>query len=175
MKFNEDEPWDRWKVGAEQGRDTEMLRTCKKIYREAASVLYSENTFKFDSYKLLSTFVSTIPPQRLTSIRKIVLVITLFWNRCDTFIMRYRDLLSLLSGMQGLKEVCLRYRLRENNYVVHPRFSDFLLLEWLEEGEIQREYAIFYEILEVQTGPSFGGMLFDRWAIGERRRIDMKE
>ncbi|CAN9211985.1 unnamed protein product [Alternaria alternata] len=175
MKFNEDEPWDRWKVKAEQGRDTKMLRTCKKIYREAASVLYSKNTFKFDSYKLLSTFVSTIPPQRLVSIRKVVLVITLFWNGCDEFIMWYGDLLPLLSGMQGLKEVCLRYRLRENNYVVHPRFSDFELLEWLEKEKIPREYAIFYEMLEVQTGPKFGGMLFNRWTIGERRRIDMKE
>jgi hypothetical protein len=144
-------------------------------YREAASVLYSKNTFKFDSYKLLSTFVSTIPPHRLASIRKVVLVITLFWNGRDDFIVWYRDLLPLLSRMQGLKEVCLRYRLRENNYVVHPRFSDFELLEWLEEGKIHREYAIFYEMLEVQTGPRFGGMLFDRWAIGERRRIDMKE
>jgi hypothetical protein len=32
MRFNEDEPWDRWKVRVEQGRDTKMLRTCKKMF-----------------------------------------------------------------------------------------------------------------------------------------------
>ena len=32
MRFNEDQPWDRWKVRAEQGRDTKMLRTCKKMF-----------------------------------------------------------------------------------------------------------------------------------------------
>ena len=35
MKFNENEPWDHWKVGAEQGRDTKMLRTCKKMFVDA--------------------------------------------------------------------------------------------------------------------------------------------
>ena len=162
-------------------RRSSVFNTLKPIansvtsYREAASVLYSKNTFKFNSYKLLSTFVSTIPPQHLASIRIIVLVITLFWDGCDDFIAWYGDLLPLLSGMQGLKEVCVRYRLRENNHVVHPRSGDFELLTWLEEGRIPRRYAMFYEMLEVQTGPKFGGMLFNRWAIGERRRIDMKE
>jgi hypothetical protein len=32
MRFNEDQPWDRWKVQAEQGRDTKILRTCKKMF-----------------------------------------------------------------------------------------------------------------------------------------------
>jgi hypothetical protein len=32
MRFNEDQPWDRWKIRAEQGRDTGMLRTCKRMF-----------------------------------------------------------------------------------------------------------------------------------------------
>ncbi len=144
-----------------------------RSYREAIPVLYARNAFKFDSYKMLSIFTSTILPQRLASIRQVVLNITLFGCRNDGFAMRYEKFLGFLDGLQGLREVCLRYRLRENEYVNRPRLNDFELLERLEKDEKPRGYMLFYEMLEVQTGPEIGGMLFDRWAIGERRRICM--
>jgi hypothetical protein len=87
----------------------------------------------------------------------------------------YEELLTLLGGLQGLREVCLRYCPREYVYLSHGYLNVFFLLEYLEKEEKPREYAVFYEILEVQTGQEIGGMLFDRWAIGERRKIDMKE
>ena len=142
-------------------------------YREAVPVLYSKNTFRFDSYTMLSSFVSTIPPQRLASIRRVVLSVTIFWYRDWGFTMHYEKLLELLGNLRGLRDVCLRYRLRKNNYVKYPRLDDFGLLEKLEKEERPREYGMFYEMREVQTGPEIGGMLFDRWAVGERRSIDM--
>ncbi|KAG9191333.1 hypothetical protein G6011_09421 [Alternaria panax] len=175
INFTEDEPWDCWNVRADSGCDLNVLRTCKRIYREAVTVLYSRHAFRFDSYDTLATFASTIRPQLLACIRKVVLSVTLFWYRHDGFTMQYEELLTLLSGLGGVTEVLLRYRLRENNYVEHPRLGDFMLLEQLEEEERPREYTMFYEMSEVQTGPEIGGMLFDRWVVGERRKIEMKK
>jgi hypothetical protein len=132
-------------------------------YREAATVLYPGNTFIFDSYKILSSFTTTIPPQRLASIRQVVLSVTHFVYPTDAFMTQGDDeeLLILLGGLQGLREVCLRYCPREYVYISHRYLNDFLLLKYLEKEEKPREYAMFYEILEVQTGPEIGGMLFD--------------
>jgi hypothetical protein len=103
----------------------------------------------------------------------VVLSVTIFWYRDWGFTMHYEKLLELFGNLRGLRDVCLRYRLRKNNYVKYPRLDDFGLLEKLEKEEIPREYGMFYEMREVQTGPEIGGMLFDRWAVGERRSIDM--
>lgn len=192
--------WDCWEVKAASGCNTEMLRTCKKMsvssspfgtiieqatynrhrYREAIPVLYSQNTFKFDGYKVLSIFTSTILPQRLASIRNIIIDDTQFWSRSgDTGHFRhYEDLLASLGGIADLREVVLRYRLRENKYRLIPRLYEFALLEKLEKEERPRGYEMFYEMLDVHPGPKIDGMLFDRWVVGERksiRRVDSNE
>jgi hypothetical protein len=87
----------------------------------------------------------------------------------------YEDLLTLLGGLQGLREMCVRYCPREYIHVRTGYFNIFYLLEYLEKEDNPREYAMFYEIFEAQTEPDIRGMLPDHWAIGERRKIDMKE
>ncbi|KAH6845924.1 hypothetical protein BKA58DRAFT_395415 [Alternaria rosae] len=152
-------------IKAASGCNTKMLRTCKKMYREAIPLLYSQNTFKFEGYKVLSIFTSTILPQRLASIRNIVID--------DT-----HDLLASLGGIADLGEVVLRYRLRENKYRLIPRLHEFALLEKWEKEERPRGYEMFYEMLDVHPGPKIDGMLFDRWVIGERKsicRVDSNE
>ncbi|KAH6876192.1 hypothetical protein BKA58DRAFT_381199 [Alternaria rosae] len=172
--------WDCWEVKAASGCNTKMLRTCKKMYREAIPLLYSQNTFKFEGYKVLSIFTSTILPQRLASIRNIVIDDTHMWSRSgDTGHFRhYEDLLASLGGIADLGEVVLRYRLRENKYRLIPRLHEFALLEKWEKEERPRGYEMFYEMLDVHPGPKIDGMLFDRWVIGERKsicRVDSNE
>jgi len=67
--------------------------------------------------------------------------------------------------------VVLRYRLRENKYRLIPRLHEFALLEKWEEETRPREYDLFYELVDVHTGPKIDGMLFDRWFVGERKSI----
>jgi len=185
--------WDCWEVKAASGCNTEMLRTCKKMYvsfslsgslveqktykryryREAIPVLYSNNTFKFDNNKILSIFTSTVLPQRLARIRNIVIDDTFsssWFGGVGTFD-HCEGLYASLGGFADLREVVLRYRLRENKYRMTPRLRDFALLERLEKEEIPRGYEMFYEMLDVHAGPKIEGMLFDRWVVGERKSI----
>ncbi|KAL8931344.1 MAG: hypothetical protein Q9211_007033 [Gyalolechia sp. 1 TL-2023] len=46
-----------------------LLRTCRQIYTEAISLLYSDNTFIIKHPELLLRFAKAIPPQRLDCIR----------------------------------------------------------------------------------------------------------
>jgi len=193
LRFNREELWDRWRIKAVSGCNMEMLRTCKKMsvssslsgslvkqktykryrYREAIPVLYSNNTFKFDNNKMLSIFTSTVLPQRLARIRNIVIDDTFSSSWFGGFgsFDHCEGLYASLGGFADLREVVLRYRLRENEYRMTPRLRDFALLERLEKEERPRGYEMFYEMLDVHPGPKIEGMLFDRWVIGERKSI----
>jgi hypothetical protein len=51
--------------------DITLLRTCRKMYGEAISVLYAENAFCFQSLHVLQGWLATLLPQRRDVLRKI--------------------------------------------------------------------------------------------------------
>jgi hypothetical protein len=62
----------------EPALDLAVLRTCRQLYQEAIPLLYSTNTFDFDSIPPLLYLAQTIRPQRLESIRYLQLSFNLF-------------------------------------------------------------------------------------------------
>ena len=48
---------------------TALLRTCRQVYIEAVDLLYSGNTFVFNSPAILARFAEAVPPCRLNAIR----------------------------------------------------------------------------------------------------------
>lgn len=50
-----------------------LLRTCRRVYTEAAPLLYADNTFDFRHVDTLNWFVAVVPPHHLQQIRSLTL------------------------------------------------------------------------------------------------------
>lgn len=104
-----------------------LLLTCKKIYEEAAAVLYTQNTFSFDSPLALSTFAQKVLPSRLNSIRSITFerhnVPAADWNR----------ICKILTEIQGLVEFRVSFQESAHALKGVPEEELFGPLETLQE------------------------------------------
>ncbi|KAL9597447.1 MAG: hypothetical protein Q9219_005139 [cf. Caloplaca sp. 3 TL-2023] len=59
---------------------TSLLQTCRQVYTEAVSLLYSGNTLVFKHPSIFLRFAKAIPPQRLNCIRQIRISIQPWWH-----------------------------------------------------------------------------------------------
>ncbi|TGO26260.1 hypothetical protein BPAE_0063g00290 [Botrytis paeoniae] len=61
------------RVGEGSGSLLQLLQVCRRIYSEAISLLYSTNTFNFDSMEAFISFSNEILPRRFDSITSVTL------------------------------------------------------------------------------------------------------
>ncbi|KAF1940061.1 hypothetical protein EJ02DRAFT_456333 [Clathrospora elynae] len=166
---NYEERRDFLNVRAWRGCSPQLLRTCRRIYREAIPTLYSENSFTFACPTTFFAFTSSIPPPRLPQLKHLTITTLLhhwssdhygasyntsdygaLYNTSDYGALYnpsdYEKLFELLTETPGNRTFCLRYSIRDREYSSEPLMRDFGLLESFEAGPRVEGCLVFHEI-----------------------------
>jgi hypothetical protein len=149
-------------------------------YCEALPILYSNNTFTFNSATPLFAFFTSVPLKQLSWIRTLTLAIVLLKDAMNfdseslykdpLNLHHYSRLLKLFARLPGNRTVvCLSYRIANKTYMQYPRLGDFALLSKFDEAKKKKmdHVAMFYEIVGALSEDE-GRLMFGRWKVGER-------
>ncbi|CAD6443992.1 fa631580-a2e0-4070-a688-9eee936aa09a-CDS [Sclerotinia trifoliorum] len=97
-------------VGMRSGGLIQLLQVCRRIYSEAISLLYSANTFDFDSMESLISFSNEILPRRFDSITSVTLSFSfdtsaLFNESSSNNVPRWERTWMIIGSMKSLRNL----------------------------------------------------------------------
>ncbi|KAJ8069195.1 hypothetical protein OCU04_002866 [Sclerotinia nivalis] len=98
------------RVGDGSGGLIQLLQVCRRVYSETATVLYSTNTFDFDSMESLISFSNEILPRRFDSITSVTLSFSfdtssLFNESSCNNVPRWERTWMIIGSMKSLKNL----------------------------------------------------------------------
>ncbi|TGO64020.1 hypothetical protein BCON_0009g00290 [Botryotinia convoluta] len=98
------------RVGEGSGSLLQLLQVCRRIYSEAISLLYSTNTFNFDSMESFISFSNEILPRRFDSITSVTLdfsfdTSSLYNESSSNDLPRWERTWMIIGSMKSLKSL----------------------------------------------------------------------
>ncbi|KAL5041036.1 hypothetical protein BDW71DRAFT_19575 [Aspergillus fruticulosus] len=84
-----------------------LLSSCRRLYSESISLLYSKNKLLIDDHRTLLTLPSVIPARQLNMIRSVYLYVNAFRDYhidCDIS-SSWQQICTTLAGMEGLEDI----------------------------------------------------------------------
>ncbi|KAF7899835.1 hypothetical protein EAF00_004171 [Botryotinia globosa] len=97
-------------IGEGSGSLIQLLQVCRRIYSEAISLLYSTNTFNFDSMESFISFSNEILPRRFDSITSVTLdfsfdTSSLYNESSSNDVPRWERTWMIIGSMKSLKSL----------------------------------------------------------------------
>ncbi|TGO68339.1 hypothetical protein BOTNAR_0026g00260 [Botryotinia narcissicola] len=97
-------------IGEGSGSLIPLLQVCRRIYSEAISLLYSTNTFNFDSMESFTSFSNEILPRRFDSITSVTLdfsfdTSSLYNESSSNDVPRWERTWMIIGSMKSLKSL----------------------------------------------------------------------
>lgn len=109
---------------------TSLLLTCKEVYTECSSILYSSNTFAFYDPKVLLIFVTQIGQKNTSNIRAIHIVVP--WNEDKWALWPVELICKLSSDAQSLKTMDIVFeKIPANCFQLYGFRSQEDILNWV--------------------------------------------
>ncbi|KAF7912061.1 hypothetical protein BELL_0299g00090 [Botrytis elliptica] len=98
------------RIGERSGSLIQLLQVCRRIYSEAISLLYSTNTFNFDSMESFISFSNEILPHRFDSITSVTLdfsfdTSSLYNESSSNDVPRWERTWMIVGSMKSLKSL----------------------------------------------------------------------
>lgn len=118
----------------EDGGLLALLQSCRQVYTEVISILYTQNTFSFTELPVFLDFASAVLPESLNSVQSLQFEYTLYrelcymWPYLDPWGERreWMDTRRILSSVQELREVRVKVGIPANGFDESEHASELM-------------------------------------------------
>ncbi|KAJ4413010.1 hypothetical protein N0V82_008598 [Gnomoniopsis sp. IMI 355080] len=126
-----------------------LLQTCRRIYREAVTVLYENNVFDINHVDTLAYLGRTVLPQRLNRIRVLKFSFRFeHWDAAPYDLATWSETCDSLTRLAGLEELTIHLTGYDGRPVAGNRNKWHPILELLKQVKALKSFKVFLPLEE---------------------------